>query len=164
MPCMVSRSLYVTYAGIHDDGIKWKHFPRYWTSVRGIHRSPVNSPHKGQWRGALMFSLIWVWIDGCVNKSWGWWLETLSRPLWCHCNGGFKFWKGCFQRDRIYLIIKTQNNNGNNMSFDEYLPPIQYIPWFINTVRVLFRFVTGRYCPYSSRLLLCHWGTHASAS
>ena len=24
---------------------------------------PVNSPHKGQWRGALMFSLICVWIN-----------------------------------------------------------------------------------------------------
>ena len=32
----------------HDDVIKWKHFPRYWTFVRGIHRSPVNSSHKGQ--------------------------------------------------------------------------------------------------------------------
>ena len=27
-----------------------------------------NSPHKGQWRGALMFSLICVWINGWVNK------------------------------------------------------------------------------------------------
>ena len=44
----------------HDDVIKWKHFPRDWPFVRGIHRSPVNSPHKGQWRGALMFSLIRV--------------------------------------------------------------------------------------------------------
>ena len=26
----------------------WKYFPRYWPFVRGIHRSPVNSPHKGQ--------------------------------------------------------------------------------------------------------------------
>ena len=25
-------------------------------------------PHKGQWRGALMFSLICVWINGCVNN------------------------------------------------------------------------------------------------
>ena len=33
----------------------------------GIHRWPVNSPHKGQWRGALMFSLICAWINGCVN-------------------------------------------------------------------------------------------------
>ena len=27
----------------HDDVIKWKHFPRYWPFVRGIHRSPVTS-------------------------------------------------------------------------------------------------------------------------
>ena len=52
----------------HDDVIKWKHFPRYWPFVRGIHRSPVNSPHKGQWRGALMFSLICVWINNWVNN------------------------------------------------------------------------------------------------
>ena len=52
----------------HDDVIKWKHFPRYWPFVRGIHRSPVNSPHKGQWRGALMFSLICVWINHWVNN------------------------------------------------------------------------------------------------
>ena len=32
----------------HDDVIKWKHFPRNWPFVRAIHRSPVNSPHKGQ--------------------------------------------------------------------------------------------------------------------
>ena len=36
--------------------------------VQGIHRSPANSPHKGQWRGALMFSLICAWIKGCVNN------------------------------------------------------------------------------------------------
>ena len=33
---------------MHDDVIKWKHFPRYWPFVRGIRRSPVNSQHKGQ--------------------------------------------------------------------------------------------------------------------
>ena len=53
----------------HDDVIKWKHFPRYWPFVRGIHRSPpVNTPHKGQWRGALMFSLICAWTNGWVNN------------------------------------------------------------------------------------------------
>ena len=29
---------------------------------------PVNSPHNGQWRGALMFSLICVWINGWINN------------------------------------------------------------------------------------------------
>ena len=53
---------------LHDDVIKWKHFPRYWPFVRGIHRSPVNSPHKGQWRGALMFSSICTWINGWENN------------------------------------------------------------------------------------------------
>ena len=52
----------------HDDVIKWRHFPHYWPFVRGIHRSPVNSLHKGQWCGALMFSLICVWINGWVNN------------------------------------------------------------------------------------------------
>ena len=53
---------------VHDDLIKWKHFPRYWPFVRGIHWPPVNSPYKGQWRGALMFSLICAWINGWVNN------------------------------------------------------------------------------------------------
>ena len=53
---------------MHDDVIKWKHFPRYWPFVRGIYRSPVNYPHKGQWRRALMFSFICVWINGWVNN------------------------------------------------------------------------------------------------
>ena len=52
----------------HDDVIKWKYFPRYWPFVQGIHRSLVNSPHKGQWRGALMFSLICAWINRWVNN------------------------------------------------------------------------------------------------
>ena len=27
---------------MHDDVIKWKHFPRYWLFVRGIHRSKAS--------------------------------------------------------------------------------------------------------------------------
>ena len=53
----------------HNDVIKWKHLPRNWPFLRGIRRSPVNSPHKGQWRGALMFSLICAWINGWVNNG-----------------------------------------------------------------------------------------------
>ena len=52
----------------HDDIIKWKHFPRYWPFVRGILGSPLNSPHKGQWRGPLMFSLIYARTHCWVNN------------------------------------------------------------------------------------------------
>ena len=41
----------------YDDVIKWKHFPLHWPS-----------PHKGQWRGALMFALFCAWINGWVNN------------------------------------------------------------------------------------------------
>ena len=53
----------------HDDVIKWKHFLRYWLFVQGIHRLTVNSPDKGQWRGALMFSLICVRRNGWANNG-----------------------------------------------------------------------------------------------
>ena len=52
----------------HDDVIKWKHFPRNWPFVRGVHRSPLNFHHKGQRRGALLLSLIGAWINGWVNN------------------------------------------------------------------------------------------------
>ena len=59
--------VYNTYK-LHYDVIKWKHLLRYSTFVRGIHRSPVNSPHKGQWRRALMFPLICAWINSWANN------------------------------------------------------------------------------------------------
>ena len=57
----------------HDDVIKWKHVRFCWSFVRGIHRSPVNSPQKGQWRRALIFSLICALNKRLSKQSWGWW-------------------------------------------------------------------------------------------
>ena len=49
----------------------WRHEMERFSALlaikRGIHWGPVNSSHKGQWRGVLMFSLICVWINGWVN-------------------------------------------------------------------------------------------------
>ena len=52
----------------HYDVIKWKPFPRNWLFVRGIHRSSVNSPHKGQWRGALIVFFICTRINDWANN------------------------------------------------------------------------------------------------
>ena len=49
---------------MRDDVIKWKHFPRYWPFVRGIHRSQVDSPRKIQWREALLFCSFCAWTNG----------------------------------------------------------------------------------------------------
>ena len=64
------ESLYrssVWQALCHDGVIKWKHFPRYWPFAWGNPRSRVNSPLKGQWSGAFVFSLICAWINGWVK-------------------------------------------------------------------------------------------------
>ena len=62
---------------IHDDITIWKHFPCYWPFVSRTHRSPLNSPHKGPWRGALMFSLIIYWTNDRTSIR-----DT--RDLRCH--------------------------------------------------------------------------------
>ena len=43
-------------------------FPRHLSFVMGIYRSSVDSPHTGQWLGALMFSLIFAWTNGWANN------------------------------------------------------------------------------------------------
>ena len=63
-----SISYIISLIVMHDDVIKWKHFPRYWPFVRGIHRPPVNTPHKYQWLEALMLSLICTRINSWVNN------------------------------------------------------------------------------------------------
>ena len=71
----------------HDDNNKWKRFPCYWPFVRGNLRSSVDSPHTGQWRGALMFSLTCAWTDGWPNnRDAGVFRQTPSLSLWRHCN------------------------------------------------------------------------------
>ena len=51
----------------------WRHqmetFSALLATCAGNSPVPVNSPHKGQWRGALMFSLICTWINGWVNNG-----------------------------------------------------------------------------------------------
>ena len=72
-----SKPMNAQWIILHNDVIKWEHFPRYLPFVRGIHRSSVNSPHKGQWRGALMclvfsiykyFSVI-ICVCDCQNTT-----------------------------------------------------------------------------------------------
>ena len=58
----------------------------WWPFVRGIQRSPVNSPHKGPVTRSfdVFFDLR---PNKRLSKQWrGWWFETQSCPLGRHCN------------------------------------------------------------------------------
>ena len=75
--CMNSHSATngnVTSLTSHDDVIKWKHFARYWPFVY--------FPHKGQWRGALMFFFIFAWTNGWGNNRY----DGDFRRHRAHCN------------------------------------------------------------------------------
>ena len=77
-PCILKSYIIQIYRYIaHVDVIKWKHFPSFKPFVRGILRSPVDSIHKCQWRGALMFSLMFAWLNDWVNSSY-------AGDLWRH--------------------------------------------------------------------------------
>ena len=71
---------------LHDDVIKWKHFPRYWPFCEG--NSLVTGEFPSQRPVTRSFD---VFFDLCLNKrlskqSRGWRFETPSRSLWRHCN------------------------------------------------------------------------------
>ena len=117
----------------HDDGIKWKHFPRHWPFVRGIHRSPVNSPHKGQWRGALRFSLICTRINGWLNnREVGYlrrhrahydvivMLQKYQYTYFCHHNCAVKHWQNTIEFNRHlppgWVLCPVNRRSYNNVS------------------------------------------------
>ena len=52
---------------LHNDVIKWKHFPRYWPFVREIHWSLVNSPHITSDAGLWWF--LWSASEQTVGQT-----------------------------------------------------------------------------------------------
>ena len=103
-------------------------FPRYWSFVRGIHRSPVNSPHKDQWRGALMFSLISAWINGLVNNH-------VVGDFRSHCAHYDVTVMVLWYTNRIYHIIQSDPNNSpiytSNCPTTAFLVFHHYIDWVV---------------------------------
>ena len=80
-----NNNVTTTGAISHDDVMKWKHFPRHWPFVRGIHRSSLNSPQRPvTWSFDVFFDLR---LNQELSKQWRRrWFEAPSRSLWRHCN------------------------------------------------------------------------------
>ena len=152
----------------HRPYIWWRHqmetFPRYWPFVRGIHRSLgdwpfvrgihrplVDSPHKGQWRGALMFSLIFAWTYG--------WPSNQDA--------------GDLRRHRAHYDVTVMRGSSWVLRAGRYYIDLnqgyllQYIPRNMHTVFALLCFVVVIHWlifPYPSGLLHWHCGNLTIAS
>ena len=89
----------------HNDVIKWKDFPRYWPFVRGIHSTKASD--------AELWCFLWSAPEKRLSKqSWGWWFETLSPPLWRHCNDSYFFFvKSLLAQSAWWLPMWVQGVN-----------------------------------------------------
>ena len=108
---------------LHDDVIKWKHFPRYWPFV-----CSGNSPVTGEFPAQMPVTRSFdVFFDLRLNKrlskqAWGWWLETPSRPLCRHCNDlTFRSWQTAIlyeQSWKIHFISTLHPSLSSHTQFD----------------------------------------------
>ena len=76
------------------------------TSSNGyIFRAPVDSPHKVQWRKALMSSLIFASTNGWANNRDAGEFETPPHSLWRHCNDQQQPYHHYYISDITYLLL-----------------------------------------------------------
>ena len=88
-------------------------------------------PHKGQWRGALVFYFICALNKQLSKQSRCWWFETQSRSLWRHCNVKLKY--GNLLQTHCTLCILSQRRYNCNGSLKAGLTiwmQFSYI-WFL---------------------------------
>ena len=80
--------------------------------MRGIQISRVNSPHKAQWRGALMFSLICAWTNSWANNGDAGDLRRhrAHYDVTVMINGTSKFGSSHEQRNAVCKILAILTN------------------------------------------------------
>ena len=115
---------------LYDDVTKWKHFPRYWPLMRGIHRSPVNPPHKGlqahikeNIKAPRHWPLWWNWRVNCRTK--GQYEENI-----------FIWWRHhvhCFKKNdgEVSSTLRFTAKEGQSVSASNIMPQRRLV-WYAN--------------------------------
>ena len=119
-------SYYILKDRCHDDVIKWKVFPRYWPFVR-----------KGQWRRALMFSLICAWINDWVNTGQAGDLRRYRAHydvtvvvLSISCDIAFKCWmRQDLTCEPTLVLIMALGHKATSHLIGKYWPTVESLIW-----------------------------------
>ena len=112
----------------YDDVINWKHFPRYWPFVRGIHRLPVNSPNAwvnndeaGDLKRHCTHYDVTVMPDHVFKGSFHKWLTNYTHYYCVRCNYSPMPWP---QLRLINSPLKLGHKGGSR----NYIPSVmQYL-------------------------------------
>ena len=96
--CKMVMAGFLKRAGASDTDMPHKSIASWWRHqietfsallviCAGNSPVPVNSPQKGQWRTRSFHVFFNLRLNKRLSKqAWGWWFETISCPLWRHCN------------------------------------------------------------------------------
>ena len=86
----------------------WRHQMETFSAILAI--CAGNSPSTGEFPTQRPVTRSFdVFFDLCLNKwlskqSLGWWFETPSRPLWCHCNVCHFLWR-CHDMEIFHILL-----------------------------------------------------------
>ena len=107
----------------HDDVTKRKHFPCYW-DFAGNSLVAGEFPPKGQWRGALMSSLVCAWTNGWVNNRnyddmrrhrlavISYQFESMAHPLtWWSIVHHITSWRGPCRQETYFPDFRLQSTH-----------------------------------------------------
>ena len=91
------------------------------------------------WSFDVFFDLpLNIWLS---EHSWGWWFETLSRPLWRHCNEEYTH----FTDSITWMLISWSRKKSGNQRFrrpcQSWPSSCQYRPVFHQTRNVMNRWL-----------------------
>ena len=127
--------------------------------MTGIHWLPVNSPHKVQWRGASMFSLISGWANkrdaGDLRRQRAHYDVTVM--VWVlEMSGSERFWYG--------MLMMLWHGNAFRMTSPLWgkSPVTSGFPSRANTDELLCFFVVSLNCTVAHVLFVHRWGVSQS--
>ena len=141
-------------------GITWWHhqmetFSALLALCAGNSPVPVNSPHKGQWRGALMFSLICAWINDWVNNYEAGHLRRHRHRHRGHYEVNVMAWKIPLSAPEGLLF------NDISIVFHILYRHWPFIGPFYYRLHLAFGWAISSYCATCKVLMLvtkyCHW-------
>ena len=122
----------------HDDVIKGKHFPRYWSLVREVPGEfPTKKPVTRNYD--VFFDLrMNKWLN--KQQSWGWWFDTLSFPYVVTVMTLRPGQNGCqFSDDNFKCIFLNENIKASINTSLKFVPKIP-----VNNIPALFQKMAWR--------------------
>ena len=131
---LIVSSAYNDYSITFDDRSWWRHQIKTFSALLAIctGNSPVPGELPAQRPVTRSFHVFFdLRLNNPLSKhSWGWWFETLSRPLWRHCN--------------VWQVLQLVMDMVNDINLPVCYIFVTYFHWSISTLWWLMNILLGK--------------------